>query len=491
MKKKGLVIIIIIAAICLFIALKIGKKIDRGTVKQKGEAGQEIAYYTCGMHPDVKSDKPGMCPICNMPLVPVYKEESQQAAAGQKKSQISKIIYYRNPMDPSITSPVPMKDSMGMDFIPVYSAPEVEQKEEVYYGCGMIDGSCPGCDKEGVDEGCICGEHTFTIKGVRENCPICAAPLRELSKDEADKLKGVVSRVKIKKEQLVLAGVETQAVKKQHLFKEIRTVGKVAYDPDLAIAQEEYLSALKSRRKIENTLVLEIKERAESLFKSAKRKLKLLGMSDEQIKKLELKGEIQSSLILPEEEMWIYGDVYEYELSWVKIGEKVLVTTQAFPGEEFEGVIVSVNPVIDSRKRTLRFRAQVDNSGLKLKPEMYVDIMIQSMYRDAKGETEVLAIAKEAVLDTGRRRIVWLDKGKGNYEGRIIHIGPLATAVIDGEKVAFYPVLKGLNPGEVVVTKANFLIDSQSQLSGVAVSIYGGALGGAEEELISPVGYQH
>ena len=433
------VVLVIIVLVVFFVFVKGGR---HGANKPTGISNkQQVLYWTCGMHPSVKSVKPGNCPICNMALVPVYKEKAETA------------------------------------------------DEEAYYGCGMIDGACPGCDKGGVDEGCICGKHTFTIKGVEENCPICAAPLRKLSKDEVDKLKGVVSRVTIKKEQLVLAGVETQIVKKQRLFKEIRTVGKVAYDPDLAIAQEEYLSSLKSYAKAKNSLVSQIKERAGSLLESAGKKLKLLGMSDGQIKDLELKGGIQSSLILPQEKMWIYGDVYEYELSWVRVGEKVLVTTQAFPGEEFSGVIVSVNPVIDSKKRTLRFRAQVDNPGLKLKPEMYVDIVIQSVYKDAKGNTEVLAIVKDAVLDTGRRKIVWIDKGKGTYEGRIIKIGPESVSVINGKSVRFYPVIKGLSAGELVVTKANFLIDSQSQLTGVAASVYGGALGTEKKEASAPPGH--
>jgi len=493
MKNKKIIIItgilIIITAFIIFVIPKISGK--GNNEQQRTKDDEQILYYTCGMHPEVKSDKPGMCPICNMALIPVYKEETKrQMKDSGKKDSKKKILFYRNPMDPSITSEVPMKDSMGMDYLPVYE--QSQQEEEAYYGCGMLDGTCPSCGMEAGEE-CVCAEHIFTIQGVKENCPICGGPLRKLSKEEVDKIKGVVSRVKIDKEQLELAGVRVQPVIKRKLFKEIRAVGKVAYDPDLVIAQEEYLSAFKSHKKMEGSLIEETKERMQGLLESSERKLKLLGMNEAQIRKLEQEGNIQSSLILPEEKMWIYADVYEYELSWVRTGAEVLVTAGGYPEGEFKGTVVSVNPVVDPKKRTIRFRAQVDNIGLKLKPEMYVDVLIRSAYQGTNGEEEALVIPKEALLDTGKRKVVWIDEGGGNYEGRVINVGLEATSLVDGQPRTFYPVLKGLAYGEQVVTKANFLIDSQSQISGIAASSYGGALGvqGQEDKPSMPAGHQH
>lgn len=352
------------------------------------------------------------------------------------------------------------------------------EKEILYYTCGMHP-SVRVSPKE--------------YKKGNVNCPICNMKLipvyREETKEEVDRLKGVVSRVKIKGEQIRLAGVKTEPVGKLHLYKKIRTVGKVAYDPQLAIAQEEFISALKALDKIEEGNISEIKERARNLLESSKRKLRLLGLSQEQIKELENSREVQTSLILPEEKMWIYGDVYEYELGWVKVGEKVKVTTASLPGEEFNGIISSINPVLDIKTRSVRFRAEVESPDLKLKPEMYVDVIIMSMYMSPEGEHMVLAIPKDAVLDTGIRKIVWIDKGNEEYEGRIVEIGPEATSTMDGKEGKFYPILKGISEGEQVVTKANFLIDSQSQITGVAAAAYGGALG-AEEKKLPPV-HQH
>ena len=406
----------------------------------------QIEYYACGMHPSVRVSPQeyrkgkANCPICNMKLTPVYREEIKEA--------------------------------------------------EIYYGCGCdTEGKCPQCDFGKPDAKCICGQHSFVIKGQKMNCPVCGKSLKQLTQEEADKLKGVVSRVKIKSEQIRLAGVKTETARKLHLYKEIRTVGKVAYDPELAIAQEEFMSSLKVLDKMQEGEISEIKERAGNLVGSSKRKLRLLGLSEEQIKELEKKREVQTSLILPEKKMWIYGDVYEYELSWVKVGQKIKVTTRSLPGKEFNGVISSVNPVLDPKTRSVRFRVQVDNPDLKLKPEMYVDVVIMSMYVNPEGEHMVLAIPKDAVLDTGIRKIVWIDRGNGEYEGRKVEIGPEATSIIDETESKFYPILKGLSEGEAVVTKANFLIDSQSQITGVAAAAYGGALG-TEEKKAPPV-HQH
>ncbi|NQT90206.1 MAG: efflux RND transporter periplasmic adaptor subunit, partial [Candidatus Omnitrophica bacterium] len=235
--------------------------------------------------------------------------------------------------------------------------------------------------------------------------------------------------------------------------------------------------------------VSDIKERALSLVESSKRKLQLLGLSNEQIAELEETREAQSGLVLPEKKMWIYGDVYEYELSWVKSGEKLEIKTQAFPGEIFSGTISSINPVLDPKTRAVRFRAEVENPDLKLKPEMYVDVVIKSMYVSPQGEHMVLAIPDKAVLDTGARKIVWVYKGNDEYEGRDIEVGPQASAETGDKGSRFYPVLKGLSEGEDVVTKANFLIDSQSQITGITASAYGGALG-TEEKKASPA-HQH
>jgi len=114
-------------------------------------------------------------------------------------------------------------------------------------------------------------------------------------------------------------------------------------------------------------------------------------------------------------------------------------------------------------------------------PEMYVDVIIESVYKDPEGNEEVLAIPRDAILDTGIRKIVYVDAGEGNFIGKEIKAGSQATAIVNDKEEYFYPVLSGLKEGDMIVTKGNFLIDSQSQISGVASGAYGGALGEKEE----------
>lgn len=352
------------------------------------------------------------------------------SAADKHSAKTRRILFYRNPMNPAITSKVPAKDEMGMDYVPVYE----EENEDI----------------EGGEE------------------------------EEA-----VVSRVKIAAQEAQRAGVESKPLEKRHLFKNIRTIGIVAYDPQLAIAQQEFISSIRALDKMEKSNIPEVRERALGLVESSKRKLKLLGLSEKQINELENKREIQSNLILPEKTMWIYGDLYEYELPWLKEGQKVEVASQGLPGEIFEGIVSSVNPVLDPKTRSVKFRAEINNPDLRLKPQMYVDIVIKSMYTGPEGEHMVLAVPKDAVLDTGLKKIVWVDKGNSGYEGRIVEVGPEASATVGRQEERFYPVLRGLREGEKVITRSNFLIDSQSQITGVSAAAYGGALG-VEEKKSAP-----
>ncbi|MFC1808064.1 efflux RND transporter periplasmic adaptor subunit [Candidatus Omnitrophota bacterium] len=473
--KVQLIISVAIVVLLIFLVFSYASKRDTEYGIRDKETGLNVTHYTCGMHPSVKVlpkdyKKDALCPICNMALIPVLAEKSKSVGMGNNIAKGSS-------HEKGSTHEMEAKGS-------------VTTSEEAYYGCGVDeDGKCLCCDGSEKDALCTCGGHDFAIKGSGGECPVCEKPLRKLTKQEADKLNGVIGRVSIKRSQAQLAGVRTEQVRKRQLFKMIRTAGKVAYDPQLAIAQEEFISSLNTLDKIREGRISEIETRSTSLVESSRRKLRLLGLSDEQIMGLQETREVQTNLVLPEEKMWIYGDAYEYELGWIRIGERVKVTAAGFSGEEFLGVISSVSPVVNPMTRSVRFRAQVDNVGLRLKPQMYVDIVIMSKYEGPDGGSEVLAVPKDAVLDTGARKVIWIDIGDNIYEGREVLLGPEAVSVINGKDQKFYPALKGLTGGERVVVRANFLIDSQSQITGVASSAYGGALG--DEDKGSPSGHLH
>jgi len=351
---------------------------------------------------------------------------TQEATAKEEKKP-RKIIYYRNPMNPSITSKVPAKDSMGMDYIPVYEENALPSAE------GQVQGA-----------------------------------------------------IKLSVRDVSLAGVTSEPVTMRHLFRDIRTVGRIAYDPQLYKTEEELIQAVKTRKNLEKSDISGIKARADALVEAARFKLRLSGLSQEEIDELSLRGQPDRYLILSDKDnpyVWVYADIYEYELSWVKAGQKVKVTSISFPGEEFSGSIAAIDPVLNPMTRSVRIRVKIDNPELKLKPQMYTDIFIEA-YSTGKDNQHimVLAVPKDGVLDTGMRKIVYLDLGNGSYLGREVQIGAEASSYVDGEKISFYPVVSGLKEGDKVVVQGNFLIDSQSQLSGVT-SAYGGALETKQEKM--------
>lgn len=426
------------ARIILSIVLIIGLLIAGGVILKKNitaaptrEAAQdkknndETLYWTCAMHPSVHSEKPGKCPICGMELIPVSKPQEEAR----------------------------------------------ESAEEAYYGCGVKEeGCCPRCDEGKSDEQCICGAHSFIIKTDKNlNCPVCNKPLTRIKPAdiEEQKIEGKnpVSRVKLNQRQIELAGIKSETIIKRRLSKIIRAAGSIAYDPGLAVAEEEFLAALKTIEKVKASPDPDVIERAGDLLDRSKTRLRLLGLSEEEIAALEKQSAPDEGLILPKEKMWAYAEIYEYELDWVKAGDEAKVTTDAYPGEEFNGRAVSISPVLDPKTRSARVRIEVGNSDLKLKPGMYVNVVIRNIYKTEAGDGMVLALPKDAVLDTGTRKIVYVQAKEGEFIGKEVELGSLASDEENGTSIQFYPVLNGLNEGDLVVAKGNFLIDSQSQLT--------------------------
>jgi Cu(I)/Ag(I) efflux system membrane fusion protein len=410
------------------------------------------ALYRCPMHPTYTSDKPGDCPICGMKLVKV--EDKAQPAQSAKEPERAveknlgeicierkctmkncpmmvkthikpgerifcpicgevmistsgkaveihpaqensakkepKLLYYRNPMDPKVTSKVAMKDQMGMDYVAVY-----EQEET----------------------SAAAGPH-----------------------------------ITITPEKRQLIGVEITPVKTVDLIKTVRASGKVAYDPELASTQEEFIQALNAKDQAKDSPLKDQIDRANELVSASRNKLKLLGMSDEQLVQLEKARQADTGLYLPGkgEEVWVYAAVYEYEISDIKEGLDADIEATAYPGEKFSGRVVSLNPVLDAMTRTNQVRIKVSNPESKLKPEMFVNASIKVDLG------KKLAVPVAAVLDTGLRKIVYVSKENNVIESREVKLG--------AKTQDYYEVLDGLAEGESVVTSGNFLVDSESKL---------------------------
>jgi len=372
LKKITLFSLIMIVAIFPFIATQTGCK----GKDHAHEAGKGKALYQCSMHPHITSDKPENCPICGMRLTKVDQPSGGGAKPGKGRG---KILYYQHPMNPSVTSPVPSKDEMGMDYTPVY-------------------------------EGDAAGAGTITIPGHGE--------------------------VTITPERQQLIGIETALVKKMPLAVTIRAVGRVAYDPELYNFLSEYKQALSNQEKVKESQLPEIQERSAALVRSSEIKLRQLGLSDAQMKEL-LKGDQENSnLLLPTETAWVYGEIYEYEMKLVRPGQMAQITSQALPGMTFEGKVIAIDPIVNAMSRTLKVRIEVENKDKSLTPEMYVDVVIEAPLG------EKLAIPEDALFDMGDKQFVFVVKDEGRFVPTEIKVGHEADGhyevlkgLMEGEKV--------------------------------------------------------
>jgi Cu(I)/Ag(I) efflux system membrane fusion protein len=250
------------------------------------------------------------------------------------------------------------------------------------------------------------------------------------------------------------------------------------YSPDLVSTQEEYLVALKAGKELMKSPFPEVASSGNSLAESARRRLKLWDISDEQISALEQSGQPMKTLtlyspyegfvlekmvykgmnVMPGTAMfrladlsvvWIYADIYEYELPLIRLGQVASVKLTYLPSETFTGKVIYIYPSLDARARTAKVRIELPNKNGSLKPEMYADVGI----RIELGEK--LAVPEGAIIDTGARQVAFVDKGSGYFEPREVKLG----VKVDN----YYEVIKGLRAGERVVTSANFLIDSESK----------------------------
>ena len=315
-----------------------------------------------------------------------------------------------------------------------------------------------------------------------------------------------------------LMGVRTAIVEAKTLNKTVRAVGTVTYDesrvrrvqskvdgwvdklyvnstgafvgkgqplftiysPDLVATQSEYLMAKKNYESLATSSIPEVKTGASSLVAASETRLALWDISEQQLRDLQQKGEAQKTLtlyspysgfvikkdinegmkVMGEKELytiadlsnvWVNVNVYESDIPYVKVGQRADISLSYSPGEPLTGQVVYIYPYLDEKTHTVKVRLEHPNPGYKLKPEMYVNAEIK-----IPAETR-LSIPEEAVLDSGTRKIVFLDKGDGHFEAKQVNLGP--------KMEGFYQVKAGLKEGEKIAASSAFLFDSESRLS--------------------------
>ncbi|MGD8925459.1 MAG: efflux RND transporter periplasmic adaptor subunit [Thioalkalispiraceae bacterium] len=386
--------------------------------------------YVCPMHPNIIRNEPGNCPICGMDLV--LKEQEQEKTAAEKK-----LLYYRHPHNPQVTSDKPMKDEMGMDYIPVYDD-----------GGGLSVKISPAVEnnmgiRTAVAESSKLWRRVETVGyvGFDENL-IAHIHLRT---------KGWIEKLLVKS--------EGERVSKGQLLFEV-------YAPELVNAQEEYLQALGSG--------------SQRLIPASKDRLLALGISEQQITRLRKKRRVEQYVqvyapqdgiindlnvregmfVMPSREVmsladlssiWILAEVFEKQADWIKEGQPADVKLSYLPGRTWEGKVEYIYPSLNPKTRTLKVRLRFDNADESLKPDMFASVTIY-----AGPKSNVIAIPREALIRTGTDERVILSRGEGRFQPRKVIAG-----IETGDWVE---IVRGLDEGDVVVTSGQFLLDSEASL---------------------------
>ena len=307
----------------------------------------------------------------------------------------------------------------------------------IFYSSIMV--SCAHADKDPNIDYYTCSMHPQIHMDEPGNCPICGMKLVPVYKENSPAQKeSHEGHLKIPEDKQKMIGITTATVKMTPAKKTLRTFSKVAFDPQLAATQKEYI---------------EILAVSPSLEKSARTRLKLMGMSEDEIDILKKNRKSTSSLYLPDAQnkTWVYATVYENDAPLISEGMAVTVKTPSGKNEKISGTVRSLSPTIDATTRTLTARIEL-NDTTTLKPNAYVDVYFEI---DLGSH---LTIPKSALINTGERKIAYVVNDDEQFLAHEITVLDEA-----GDDVVLG---SGLNEGDIVATNATFLIDSETQLRG-------------------------
>jgi membrane fusion protein, copper/silver efflux system len=410
--------------------------------ERKGASSKpsNVDYWTCTMHPSVHAKDPGKCPICSMDLVPVLKSSAPAAGPASKSPQ-----HDHAAMLAGKSSGTGISSSPSHEFVV-----PVERQQQI------------GVTYARVERKPLL--HTIRAVGL-------IVPDKTRSWQFVSRVDGYVQKLHVSS--------PGELVEKDAPLLSI-------YSPDLLTSEREFVELLRMR---DQAKTKEGRETPQRLIESAKRRLQLWNVTDQQITELEKTRKASDTLTLlspfrgvvqsvPVEQgknvktgdmlvevvdlsvVWVWAEFYETELSMLQIGQQFGITTASYPGQKFEGTISVINPFLDEVKRTARVRVDIPNPDFKLRPGMYVNAEL------AMNMGEALTVPVSAVMPTGTRNLVFVDKGQGKIEPRVVQLGYKYADI--------YEVQSGLQENERVVASANFLISAESRVQGALREFGGG-----------------
>jgi len=402
---------------------------DKETAVEHAVKHQD-SKYVCPMHSQIIRDKEGTCPICGMTLV----EKKQKAKSGKKV-----ISYYRHPHKPTITSKVPKKDEMGMDYIAIY-AQDNDDSSNVFISPRIVQNM--GVRTAKADKGLL-WRRIETVGYVDfDETKLSNVHLRTT---------GWIEKLNIKS--------EGERVKKGDVLFEI-------YSPTLVNAQEEYLNSYRSKN---------IK-----LRRASEERLIALGINPQTIKEINKTNRVQQNIKIYAEQngivaslnvregtfvkpatdilsladlssVWLLAEVFERQANWVEVGQNAEIYLSYLPGKVWQGRVEYVYPSLNQKTRTLKVRIRLENPDESLKPNMFAAVLI---FGGAK--KDVVSIPREALIRTGDEQRVIVQVKAGEFA---------AKDVVSGiESGDFVEIKSGISEGDIVVTSGQFLIDSEASL---------------------------
>ena len=462
--------------------------------------------WTCSMHPQIRSDKPGKCPICGMDLVPVEDEAgsdagkaaSSHAGQGVEKPEVGEAApaqahkkQWTCSMHPQIRSDKPGKCPIcGMDLVPVED--EGEQAAP-----GSTGGAHGAHGKAGAARAASAGKAAESKPPVRIRLSARARLLARVrtSVVESTPAKAqveLIGKVAVDERRLVrITSWVSGRIDRLYVDYRGTKVSRgrrmaLLYSPQLVAAQAELFEAKRAAKALANSPTKYLRSTAQATVQAAREKLLLLGLSKSQLAEMEGRGKIQRHVVVRSpasgvvlrriaqegqyvqagtplyevadlSRVWAILEAYETDVALLKKGDEVKFTVQALPARTFTGRVEFIDPVLDQRTRTIRIRLTVRNKSGQLRPGMLVRAKVAAKPLQEKG----VLVPQTALLMTGKRALVYVEvPGQvGTYEPRIVHVGPKL-----GDK---YLILHGLEPGERVVTNGEFRIDSTAQIRGL------------------------
>jgi Cu(I)/Ag(I) efflux system membrane fusion protein/cobalt-zinc-cadmium efflux system membrane fusion protein len=406
------------------------------------------------MHPQVIENAPGQCPICGMDLVPVKTEAGHKAKSegGERK-----ILFYRSPMDPRVTSPVPRKDEMGMAYVPVYA----DEMQSAAADEAVVT----------IDPSVQQNMNVVTEPAKRQDISHEIRTVGYLDYDQ-EKMVSVTTKYPGFIEKTYINHIGQPVVKGEPLFE--------IYAPELVQTEQELLSALRYATSLSSASG-ETRRRAEALVEAARQRFAYWDISPEQVQRLEETGEVFRTLqvlapasgvvmlrmpglegmavrpgmeilhIADLSDLWLRVEIFEDQLAWFNVGSRTTVSLTYFPGETFRGRVRYIEPEVSEKTRTVQLTLEVPNPGGKLRVGMYATVVFEPV-----AVKNALTVPSAAVIRTGERNLVVVDLGGGRFAPREVTLGPSGDGIVQ--------VLNGLTDGDEVVTSSQFLIDSESNL---------------------------